>query len=131
MTGLDTNILVRYLTQDDPNQAKRATRAIEEGTAHGQSFFIADIVLCQLVWVLETAYKYKRTAISAVLEQVLQTRQFRFIDKELLWLSLTDYRQYKGDFADYLIGRIGLKAGASQTLTFDKILQSTPHFSPV
>jgi len=63
MIGLDTNILIRYLTQDDPEQSKKATREIEKRLNAGDEFFIADIVLCELVWVLESAYGYDRQEI--------------------------------------------------------------------
>ncbi len=128
MIGLDTNILVRYLTQDDPDQARKATHEIEKGLSAGQLFFIADIVLCELVWVLETAYQYYRREIVPVLENILRTKQFQFENKDLLWKSLADYRNKKGDFADHLIGRAGHKAGCSETLTFDSGLKNSPIF---
>jgi predicted nucleic-acid-binding protein len=119
MIGLDTNILVRYLTQDDPDQSKKAAREIDRGLSAGHMFFIADIVMCELVWVLETAYGYDRQEISPILENILRTKQFRFENKDLLWKSLAYYRSKKGDFADHLIGLIGLNAGCHETITFD------------
>ena len=128
MIGLDTNILVRYITQDDPDQSKTAAHEIEKGLSAGQMFFIADIVMCELVWVLETAYGYDRREIAPVLENILRTKQFQFENKELLWQSVADYRNRKGDFADHLIGRAGNKAGCSETLTFDAGLKDNPVF---
>lgn len=128
MIGLDTNILVRYLTQDDPDQAKKATKEVEKGLSAGQMFFIADIVMCELVWVFESAYDYNRQEIVPVLENILRTRQFQFENKDLLWLSLAYYRKKKGDFADHLIGYIDQKAGCHETLTFDAELKNNPHF---
>lgn len=128
MIGLDTNILVKYLTQDDPGQSKKANTEIEKGLSAGHMFYIADIVICELVWVLETAYGCDRREIVPVLENILRTKQFRFEDKDLLWQSLADYRNKKGDFADHLIGRAGHKAGCSETLTFDAGLRDNPVF---
>lgn len=128
MIGLDTNILVRYLTQDDPGQSRKAAREIEKGLSGGRMFFIADIVMCELVWVLETAYGYGRREIVPVLENILRTRQFQFANKDLLWKSLADYRNEKGDFADNLIGHAGHKAGCSETMTFDSGLKNNPLF---
>jgi len=128
MIGLDTNILVRYLTQDDPGQSRKANAEIEKGLAEGHMFFIADIVLCELVWVLETAYGYDRQEIVPVLENILRTKQFQFENKDLLWKSLADYRNKKGDFADHLIGHADNKAGCSETLTFDAGLKNNPLF---
>ncbi len=128
MIGLDTNVLVRYLTQDDAAQARKAARAIERAAAAGETLFIADVVLCELVWVLETCYGYGRREIASVLEKILRTRQFGFEDKDLLWQATADYRAGKGDLADHLIGRVGKKAGCRATLTFDKALKTNPLF---
>jgi predicted nucleic-acid-binding protein len=128
MIGLDTNILVRYLTQDDPDQSRKATNAIEKSLAAGYKFFISDIVMCELVWVLETAYGYDHGEIIPVLENILRTKQFLFENKDLLWKSLADYRHKKGDFADHLIGRAGQKAGCQETITFDAGLKNSPLF---
>ena len=129
MIGLDTNVLLRYLTQDDPQQASVATRAIQDGANTGETFFISSPVLCELVWVLDAAYGHDRDEIAEILEQVLRTRQFVFEDKDLLWQALSDYREQRGDFSDYLIGRRGREAGCDRTLTFDRKLRGSPHFS--
>jgi predicted nucleic-acid-binding protein len=128
MIGLDTNVLVRYLTQDDPGQSREAADEIEKGLAAGHMFFIADILLCELVWVLEAAYGYERREIVPVLENILRTRQFQFENKDLLWKSLADYRAKKGDFADHVIGQASHKAGCRETLTFDSGLKSNSIF---
>ena len=128
MIGLDTNILVRYLTQDDPDQSMKATAEMEKGLSEGHMFFIADTVMCELVWVLETAYGYDCREIDPVLENILRTKQFQFENKDLLWKSLADYRNKKGDFADHLIGQAGHKAGCLETLTFDAGLKNNPNF---
>ena len=120
MIGLDTNLLVRYLTQDDPNQSRKASIEIEKGLSEGHMFFISDIVMCELVWVLETAYEYNRREIIPVLESILRTKQFRFENKDLLWKSLADYRNKKGGFADHLIGHIGHKAGCQATRVWQR-----------
>ena len=128
MIGLDTNIIIRYLTQDDPEQSKRAVLEIEKGLNAGEEFFIADIVLCELVWVLESAYEYNRQEIVPVLEKILRTKQFQFQNKDLLWQSLLYYQNKKGDFADHLIGRVGHNAGCREILTFDTGLKNHPFF---
>ena len=128
MIGLDTNILVRYLTQDDPGQSSLANAEIEKALSAGEMFFIADIVMCELVWVLETAYGYDRREIVPILENILRTKQFQFENKDLLWKSLAAYRTKKGDFADHLIGYAGHKADCSEILTFDTGLKNNPLF---
>ena len=128
MIGLDTNILVRYLTQDDPEQSRIANAEIEKGLAAGEMFFISDIVICELVWVLETSYGYDRWEILPVLDHILRTKQFQFENKDLLWKSFADYQNKKGDFANHLIGQAGHKAGCRETFTFDAELRNNPLF---
>jgi len=128
MRGLDTNVLIRYLTQDDPVQAPKATQVIEEGVEQGEVFYLTSIVLCELVWVLEDAYDYSRQDIQSILDRILRTAQFRFDHKDQLWLALYDYRGRRADFSDYLIGRLGMQASCTETLTFDTSLRNSPHF---
>lgn len=128
MTGLDTNVLVRYLTQDDPAQAQKATQVIEGAAEQGELLYITSIVLCELVWVLEVAYGHSKQEIQAVLERILRTAQFRFDNKDHLWHALQDYREGRADFSDYLIGRLGLHDGCQATVTFDKALENHAAF---
>ena len=128
MIGLDTNVVVRYLTQDDPVQAALATEAIEHAAERGDRLFLSGVVLCELVWVLESAYGYERAEVTDVVERVLRTTQFDFDHKDQLWQAWQDYRTGKGDFSDYLIGRLGHAAGCGETLTFDRALERSPLF---
>lgn|GEM_PF-605212 len=105
MTGLDTNVLVRYLTLDDPGQARKATAVIEGAGGKESCLHVSDIALCELVWVLETAYGYGREELTPVLERPLRTKQFSFGDKDVLWQALADYQRGKGDFPDCILGR--------------------------
>jgi predicted nucleic-acid-binding protein len=131
MRGLDTNVVVRYLTQDDPIRAQKATQVIEEGVDQGEVFYLTSIVLCELVWVLEDAYDYSRRDIETVLDRILRTAQFRFDHKDQLWLALHDYHVGPADFSDYLIGRLSTQAGCTETLTFDTSLKNSPYFQLV
>lgn len=128
MIGLDTNVLVRYLTKDDPAQARSATQEIDQGAAREEMFFIAPVVLCELVWVLRSAYGLSRAEIGLTLDRILRTKQFEFTEKGLLWEALADYKSGKGDFSDDIIGRLGRNAGCIHTITFDTRLKSSPFF---
>lgn len=128
MTGLDTNILVRYLTQDHPAQSATATREIEQAVRRGMKLVVSPIVLCELVWVLESAYHYSRDEVAGALDRIMRTAQFDVLEKDLLWPTLDDYRRGRGDFADYYLGRRHHQAGAECTLTFDRQLKSCRHF---
>ena len=128
MTGLDTNVLVRYLTHDDRNQSKKASTIVDEAATKGEKLLVHPVVLCELVWVLETAYDYGRSDVAATLDRILRTAQFEIPDKETMWSAWADYRAGKGDFADYLIGRANERLGATHTVTFDKELKAHKQF---
>lgn len=122
MTGLDTNVLVRYLTQDDPDQARRASAAVLERTSGGERCFIGPIVLCELTWVLRDAYGRAKADLVKTLDLLLATRQFEIGDKDLVREALDAYRIGRADFADYLIGVGNQHAGCAETVTFDRRL---------
>ena len=119
MIGVDTNVLVRYLVKDEPEQFKAAASLFENNDNQKQGFFVSDIVLCELVWVLESAYKIKRDEVAMTLDRILRSEPFVFDHKNELWGALRDYRKGRADYADYLICRLGDRAGCGQTVTFD------------
>jgi predicted nucleic-acid-binding protein len=122
--GLDTNVLLRYFLRDDPTQAARADREL----ARDERFCIDGIVLCELVWVLETGYGLSRAEIGAALETILATAQFEIEGKDLVVAALEDFRASAADFSDCLIGRRNRAAGARQTITFDRSLKGLDAF---
>ncbi|MBI1736073.1 MAG: type II toxin-antitoxin system VapC family toxin [Candidatus Rokubacteria bacterium] len=128
MIGLDTNVLVRYLTQDEPAQTRRANRLIGETVAAGDRCAIASIVMCELVWVLDSAYRLERDAIASVLERLLATADFVVEEPDLVRRALADYRRGHGDFADYLIGWRNRHTGCDATATFDRALRGSDLF---
>ncbi len=119
MIGVDTNVLVRYLTRDEARQAKLASDFLELECSPEIPGFLNDIVLCELVWVLEDVYGYERTQLAPVLEQLVRTVQLRVADTGRTWRAIEAYR--KGhDFADALIAELNSQAGCTETVTFDK-----------
>lgn len=120
MKGIDTNILVRYIIQDDQKQSALATHLLEKNCTIDEPAYINKIVLCELVWVLETAYGYARQDIAKVIEKILMIRQFQIDDPEIAWQSLRGYANEGADFADNYIGYINYSKGCSKTFTFDK-----------
>jgi predicted nucleic-acid-binding protein len=128
LIGVDTNVLVRYLTQDDPFQARRVDAFLTEAMDREARLFIDDIVLCETVWVLSAAYRMGKSTIVAALEDILSTSMFSFEDRELLNNTLNDYREGSADFADYMIGRRNTRSGCEQTVTFDRSLNGRDGF---
>jgi len=122
--GVDTNVLLRYLLKDDAAQARRAERELERD----DRFLIDGIVLCELVWVLETGYGLSRAEVVAALERIVATAQFEIEGKDLVLAALDDFRRSTADFSDCLIGRRNRGFGASETVTFDRSLKGLAGF---
>jgi len=120
VNGLDTNVLVRYVTQDDAAQAQKATKCITSVCTANDPCQIDRVVLCELVWVLESGYGYPRDQIGAFMESLLHTRQFEFESRDAALAALRHYRQGKADFADALIGAANRNSGCKTTFTFDR-----------
>ena len=120
MIGLDTNILVRYVTADDLEQWQLAAGLIE---AEGQLCFLSNIVLCELVWVLRgQPYQFTRPQIAEVLEAMLATPVMEFENRGAVYQALQRMKLSKADFSDYLIGAIAQQAECSTTYSFDRKL---------
>jgi predicted nucleic-acid-binding protein len=128
MIGLDTNVLVRYLTRDDPAQYAKAAGFIAAATDRGEQFVVNTGVLCELVWVLRTVYGYSREEIAAALDQIFATAQFEVERLDDARQALHDFRSTKADFSDALIGRINRSLGAEHTVTFDRGLRAVETF---
>jgi predicted nucleic-acid-binding protein len=128
MIGLDTNVLVRYLVKDDPRQAAKAAAYIRDAIERNETLFLNHIVLCELVWVFELAYRYPKHTVLDVLEKVLLTKQFLIERKDEVWAALGEFREDHGDFADYLIGRANHSRGCEHTVTFDQTLKGSQTF---
>ncbi|MEO5760734.1 MAG: type II toxin-antitoxin system VapC family toxin [Vicinamibacteria bacterium] len=129
MRGLDTNVLVRYLTQDRAAQSRAVDALVADAQDKGEHLYIDDIVLCELVWVLRGAYQEEKSVIVDALERIAGIALFSFEDRDVLRRAIKDYRDGRGDFADFLIGRRNRKAGCDETVTFDKALKGVATFN--
>ena len=128
MIGLDTNVLVRYLTRDDRAQYQKAAAFIEAAADRGEQLLVNTVVLCELEWVLGSAYTYSREEIARAIEQILATAQFEVERRDEARQALADFRTRKSDFSDALIGRINRSLGAGHTMTFDRDLKVVESF---
>jgi len=127
--GLDTNVLVRYLTQDDPAQARRANAIITQTIARGDRLTINVIVVCELVWVLSEAYEFDKSTIITTLQRILDTTQFVVEDRDVVRRAVDEYQRGQGDLSDYLIGWRNREAGCADTVTFDRQLSKSRLFT--
>lgn len=128
MLGADTNVLLRFFIRDDAKHTLAAKRFIVEATKGGRKIVIDRVVLCELVWVLETGYDFRKAEIAALLRRILSTKQFEIGEKEIVWLAVDDYSGGQADFADCIIGRANIAAGADLTVTFDRGCKGLKHF---
>ena len=126
MIGLDTNILVRYITQDDAQQAQRANRIIEHLCSKTSQGYIAQIVLCELVWVLQRAYGYDKQQVVSVLDQVLVTIEFSIENEDIARKALEAWRNGVAGYSDYLLVLANQSAGCELTYSFDMKLAQHP-----
>ncbi len=131
MIGIDTNVIVRYLTQDDKVQSDKATKLLDKYAGKNNAIFIDNIVICELIWVLERGYKYSKSKIIEVLNEILLTLEFNFEDQKILWLSVEEYSKSNADFSDILIGKLNNSKSCVSTYTFDVKSSTLPTFTLV
>lgn len=118
MIGLDTNVLVRYIMQDDPKQSPKASKLIEslDGDNPG---YITHVCVIELYWVLTSGYELTGEQVTQALEAILRTKQLLVERADQVMRALRVFAAGKADFADCLIERSASGAGCTQTMTFD------------
>ena len=119
MTGLDTNVLLRLITADDPAQVRRAQSYLSRECTPESPGFINRVVITEVVWVLESFYQYPRTEITRAVEALLRTQDLKIEDAPAVSSAITAF-EAGADFADALIGATNEIAGCSGTVTFDE-----------
>lgn len=118
MIGLDTNVLVRYIMQDDPKQSPKASALMESLTPDNPGF-ITLVSVVELYWVLTSCYGVNGQQVKQVLEVLLRTKQIIVDRADQVLRALRVFDDGKADFADCLIERTAVTAGCEQTMTFD------------
>ena len=126
MIGLDTNVLVRYVVEDDADQFQRVKLFLESNCTPSSPGYISDIVLCELVWVLQRAYRFNKQEICNVLDNLLGAEEFCFESEHRIESALAGFRTGAADFADHLISLRNISAGCVETVTLDRRAGSTP-----
>lgn len=118
MIGLDTNVLVRYIAQDDPKQSPKAA-ALIESLAPDAPGYVTIVSVVELVWVMQSCYAMSRAGIAAALTQILRTKEIVVESAEVVWRAIRAFDGSSADFADCLIERIAHAQGCETTMTFD------------
>ncbi len=120
MIGLDTNVVIRYLMQDDQKQFNRAEKVIESAISQKKILHINLVILCEIVWVLSYHYELGREEINQFLGMLLHAEQIEVESRQLALSAFNEYQNSQADFADCIIGLINQSVGCTTTYTFDK-----------
>jgi predicted nucleic-acid-binding protein len=131
MIGLDTNVLIRYLAQDDPVQSPRATELIERKLTEANPGFVSVLAIAEAVWVLERSYRLAPEQIAATIERMLEADTLLVDHEQEVFTAMTALNEGHGSFADALIGALGASAGCSHTVTFDQKALKLQNFKPL
>jgi predicted nucleic-acid-binding protein len=126
MIGLDTNVVVRYIVQDDPRQSAAAARLIEGGLTPREPGFVPLVVLCELVWVLESCYDATRAEVAQAIRVLLTAKQILVEQPAVAWKALRAYEAGGADLADGVILETSRAAGCEKLLTFDRRAAKLP-----
>lgn len=127
MIGIDTNILVRFLTRDDPVQSVVAHR-IMVGLSPDEPGYASVAVVVELAWVLQSSYAYGQVEIADAIELLLRAPALVVENEQEVAYAISDVRANGAAFTDAFIAALGAKAGCSRTLTFDKRAARLPGF---
>jgi predicted nucleic-acid-binding protein len=125
MIGLDTNVLVRYLTHDEPKQTAAAMRVMNSLSFESPGF-LSLIVIAELVWVLGISYRYQKKEIEQVLENLLRSKELVIERADIVSQACRAFRTGRADFTDYLIERCAHAAECRFTVTFDQKAAQVP-----
>jgi predicted nucleic-acid-binding protein len=128
--GLDSNVLVRHLV-DDAVQSHKATEFIERRLTAENPGFVSTVAMAELVWVLERAYGLPDVEIAAAIERLLQADTLVIEAEQDVFAAMIALKEGHGSFADALIAAIGIRAGCSHTVTFDRKAVRLPGFARV
>lgn len=128
MIGLDTNVLLRLLLDDDPMQVARIAAALDVAETAGESLHLTDVVLVETAWVLGgSRLSMDRSEIAGILRSLLDNARFKFEDGDALAVAIGHYQTAGAGFADCLIAARNAAVGCSHTITFDRALGRLPN----
>lgn len=130
MIALDTNVLVRFLVEDDAVQHRRAAHLIERADREEIPLLVTDVVLCELVWVLGYSYQVDRQAVIAILRDLLKAKQLLILSRDVVARAVDAFSTGRGDFADYVIREQARAMGSDSVATFDRALLKADGFIP-
>lgn len=128
MIGIDTNVLVRVLVADDPEQTATACRLLERAEAEGATVFVPVVVVAETAWVLRSVYHFGRRDIAAALGAVMASDRTEFESVDAVARALHAYENGRADLADHVAREATLAAGGQALVTFDAAARNEDGF---
>jgi predicted nucleic-acid-binding protein len=129
MIGLDTSVLIRFLTQDDPEQSIAANEVFQTRLTEAEPGFVSVVAMAEASWVLERSYQLPQRHVAAAIERILQTENLIVENEQAVFAAMIALKDGLGSFADALIAALGAEAGCRYTLTFDRKALRLPGFA--
>jgi predicted nucleic-acid-binding protein len=128
MIGLDTNVLIRHLTQDDPVQSPKATQFIEQTLTEDAPGFVSLAVMVETAWVLERVYGQSASELAATIDRMLHIASLVVEAEQAVFTAMVTVKENHAPFVDALIGMLHARAGCVTTVTFDRRAARLPEF---
>jgi len=131
MTGIDTNILIRYITKDDPQQADKAAKFLKSLSPTNKGF-ISLAVIVECIWVLDSIYEQDRDTIAEAILKLTKSPRLTIQcgdEIETVFTEALSPDAFKGDLSDAIIAQVGYSHGCEQTVTFDKKASKLKHMT--
>lgn len=126
MKALDTNVLLRLIIDDDANQVTVGRKFAAACAKAGEKLYVNNIVLCELIWVLQTVYRYRRDETLLLLKALMQNQAYTVEAEEEVNAAIQHYENTEADFSDCLIAVKSATAGCSHCVTFDQRMHKLP-----
>jgi len=117
---IDTNLLVRFLTEDDPEKAKAVETLLGKAGKGEIKILIPSVIIAELVWVLKSFYEMEAAEISELVGAVLNTPGLHTQDKSILREALKTFERKGIDFVDAWILEFARERNIKTIYTFDK-----------
>jgi predicted nucleic-acid-binding protein len=131
MLGIDTNVVVRLVVSDDPEQTRRARKLVEQAVTRDEPVLVSLLVLLESEWVLRSRYGFNRESLLGIFRALLESRELSFEDEPALEEALFRWKDSTCEFADCLIVAHNRQVGCRATATFDGKAARLPGTEPV
>jgi predicted nucleic-acid-binding protein len=120
LNALDTNVLIRFLTNDDEEQAQKVLQLFQVAENYNETFFVPLLVVLELVWVLKAVFNCSKDEVIKALENLMAMPVLVLEQADAVFNSLRDAKTSNYDISDLLIAHTAIANGAEMVFTFDQ-----------